>query len=74
MRMAAKSSPSVRPAPSIPPIMSAGTQMTEPIQTKAMDIQLCRSSGLISNPLCFFISFPPVNRCGAARGGADALL
>ena len=39
-----------------PPIIRQGTQIMPPAQTAAMDSQLCRCSGRISNPVSFCIN------------------
>ena len=54
-RMARTRFPRERPLPNMPPIIRAGTQITEPIQTIAMEPQRCRSSVLISKPVIFFM-------------------
>ena len=49
-----------RPLPdSTPPIIRQGTQIIPPAHTAAMESQLCRCSGLTSNPVCLLdIPYP----------------
>ena len=57
--MARAAAPRDRPAPIIPPIISAGTQIIAPIHTIVMDTQLCLSSVLISKAVVCFMFFLP---------------
>ena len=61
MIIASAAAPRESPAPSIPPIISAGTQIMAPIHTMVIEPQLCLSSDLISNPVfCFMILSPKI--------------